>query len=132
MAGLALGTLPASASWFQKGQPVPDWGMEAYKTKTPDYAKDAAAVVLYDETVETVDANGRAVERRRKATRILKPQGRERTCGVGYSEDEKINYFRAWTIAADEKTYQAQDADFATVGDTSVPIMLSTERARVV
>ena len=123
---------PGRASWFSKGQPVPDWALEAAKTKTPDYAKDAPAVILYDEFVETIDDNGRAVERERRVKRILKPQGRDISCNVQYDEDTKINYFRAWTIAADEKTYQAQDADFADFGDTSVPIMLSTTKNRVV
>ncbi|HTX77875.1 MAG TPA: DUF3857 domain-containing transglutaminase family protein [Terracidiphilus sp.] len=130
---IALGACPASrASWFSKGQPVPDWGMQAYKTKTPDYARDASAVILYDEYVETVDAQGRATERHRKVYRILKPQGRrDEGCAVEHDVDEKMNYFRAWTIAADENTYQAQDTDFADVGDTDVPIMLSTRRVRV-
>ena len=110
---------------------MPDWGMAAYKTHTPDYAKDASAVILYDEYVETIDANGRATEREREAIRILKPQGRRDTCEVGYDVDEKINYFRVWTIAADEKQYMAQDTDFAEVGDTSIPIMLSTHKARI-
>ena len=110
---------------------MPDWGMAAYKTHTPDYAKDASAVILYDEYVETIDANGRATEREREAIRILKPQGRHDTCEVGYDVDEKINYFRVWTIAADEKQYMAQDTDFAEVGDTSIPIMLSTHKARI-
>ena len=105
--------------------------MAAYKTHTPDYAKDASAVILYDEYVETIDANGRATEREREAIRILKPQGRHNTCEVGYDVDEKINYFRVWTIAADEKQYMAQDTDFAEVGDTSIPIMLSTHKARI-
>jgi hypothetical protein len=115
-----------------KNQPVPQWGLDAYKTHVPDYAKDAAAIILYDEYVETVDASGRAIERERRAKRVLKPQGRgEVTCDVGYSEDEKITYFRVWTIAADEKQYQAQDSDFIEAGDTSVPIMLSTNKVRV-
>jgi len=105
--------------------------MAAYKTHTPDYAKDASAVILYDEYVETIDANGRATEREREVIRILKPQGRHDTCEVGYDVDEKINYFRVWTIAADEKQYMAQDTDFAEVGDTSIPIMLSTHKARI-
>ena len=115
---------PASASWLQKGQPVPQWGLDAAKTHTPDYAGDASAVILYDEYLESIDHQGRAVEREREVIRILKPQGRGNTCAVQYAEDEKINYFRAWTIAADEKTYQAQDTDFTESGDTSIPIML--------
>ncbi|HKF47927.1 MAG TPA: DUF3857 domain-containing protein [Terracidiphilus sp.] len=126
---MAAGT--AGASWFNKGQPVPDWGMQAYKTHTPDYVKDASAVILFDEYVETVDASGRATEREREAIRILKPQGRGNTCEVSYDETEKVNYFRAWTIAPDEKTYQAQDTDFTEEGDTNVPIMLSTRKYRI-
>ncbi len=133
---LALGLVvssctPGSASWFSKGQPVPQWGLDAYKTRTPDYAKDASAVILYDEYVETIDAQGRAVEREREAIRILAPQGRDNICAVGYDEDEKISYFRAWTIAADEKQYQAQDTDFTEAGDTNLPIMLSTHKTRI-
>ncbi len=110
--GLSVST-PALAGWFNKGLPVPDWGLEAAKTKTPDYAKDAAAVILYDEYVETIDASGRAVEREREAIRILKPQGRGNTCRNRLTtRTEKVNYFRVWTIAADEKQYQAQDTDF--------------------
>jgi hypothetical protein len=123
---------PGHAGLFGHSQPVPQWGMDAYKTHTPDYAKDASAVILFDEFVETVDAQGRAVERERRAKRVLKPQGRsEVTCSVDYSEDEKINYFRVWTIAADEKQYQAQDTDFIEEGDTSVPVMLSTNKVRI-
>jgi hypothetical protein len=122
----------ASASWFSKGQPVPDWGVQAAKTPTPAYVKDATAVILYDEYVETIDANGRATEREREAIRILKPQGRHNACEVAYDVDEKVNYFRAWTIAADDKnTYEAQPTDFVEEGDTGVPIMLSTTKRRV-
>ncbi|MFZ0743015.1 MAG: DUF3857 domain-containing protein [Terracidiphilus sp.] len=122
---------PGFASWFSKGQPVPQWGLDAAKTKTPDYVKDASAVILFDEYIETIDAQGRAVEREREAIRILQPQGRGNTCAVGYDVDEKVNYFRAWTIAADESTYQAQDTDFTESGDTDVPIMLSTRKTRI-
>jgi hypothetical protein len=120
------------ASWFSKGQPVPQWGMDAAKTATPDYAKDASAVILFDEYVETIDGQGRATERHRKVVRILKPQGRDNLCAVSFDVDEKINYFRAWTIAADEKTYQAQDTDFVDAGNlTGDPVMLNTQRVRV-
>jgi hypothetical protein len=40
--------------------------------------------------------------------------------------DEKVNYFRVWTIAADEKEYMAADTDFVEQGDTGIPILLST------
>jgi hypothetical protein len=132
LSALMLSAAPAHADWFNKDKPLPDWAVEASRTKTPDYAKDSAAVILFDEYVETIDGQGRAIERRRKAVRILKPQGRdEGMCFVVYDVDEKINYFRAWTIAADEKIYPAKDTDFAEGGNTDNPIMLSTEKARV-
>jgi Domain of Unknown Function with PDB structure (DUF3857)/Transglutaminase-like superfamily len=124
--------LPCPAGMFNRGLPVPQWGLDAAKTHVPEDAKDAPAVILFDEYVESVDGQGRAVEREREAIRILKPQGRGNTCEVSYDVDQKINYFRVWTIAADEKTYQAQAADFTESGDTSIPIMLSTRKSRMV
>jgi hypothetical protein len=130
---LVLAFLPAHANWFGNKQDLPQWGLDAAKTPTPAYAKDAAYIVLYDEYLETVDAQGRAVEREREVMRILKPQGRsEAMCGVSYDVDEKINYFREWTITADQKQFQAQDTDFVEGGDTGIPVMLSTRKARVV
>ena len=123
---------PAHAGLFGKDNAVPQWGLDAAKTKTPDYAKDASSVILFDEYVETVDGAGRATEREREAIRILQPQAREEGCAVGYDVDEKINYFREWTIGADEKTYQAKDTDFVDHGETGDASMLSTRKVRVV
>jgi Domain of Unknown Function with PDB structure (DUF3857)/Transglutaminase-like superfamily len=130
---LAFGSsTPAHAGLFGKDSAIPQWGLDAAKTKTPDYAKDSSSVILFDEYVETVDGAGRATEREREAIRILQPQGRETACAVAYDVDEKISYFREWTIGADEKTYQAKDTDFADVGDTSDREMMSTAKTRVV
>ena len=47
---LVLPCNPAHANIFGKSsQPVPQWGLDAAKTHTPDYDKDAASVVLFDE-----------------------------------------------------------------------------------
>ncbi len=122
----------APAARAAKPQPAPQWALDAAKTPTPGYAGDAASVILYDEYVETVDAQGRATEREREAIRILKPQGRDTMCSVAYDVDEKINYFREWTVTAYGKTFQARDTDFADAGDTGDAIMLSTQKVRVV
>jgi len=127
-----LAASPCFANWFGGDKPIPDWGTEANKTHTPDYAKDAPAVILFDEYLETIDGQGRSVERERKVVRILKPQGRdEGICDVAYDIEEKINYFRAWTIAADEKQYPAKETDFADAGTSGDPVMLSTEKVRI-
>src|SRR5579859_7513190 len=114
---MALAVMPLTAragSIFgrDKDGPPPQWGIDAAKTHVPDYAKDSPAIILFDEYIETVDGQGRAVEREREVIRILKPQGRHNSCEVSYDVDEKVNYFRVWTIAADEKRYQAQETDF--------------------
>ncbi len=127
---LAGATPPARAALFGN-DPVPQWALDASKTKTPDYVGDAATVILYDEYVETIDAQGRATERERQAIRILKPQGRGSSCSVSYDVDEKINYFRAWTIGADGKQYQARDVDFADLGGSNLPILQFTEKTRL-
>jgi Domain of Unknown Function with PDB structure (DUF3857)/Transglutaminase-like superfamily len=130
---LAWTTVSAHAGWLDKQQPVPQWGLDAAKTHTPDYVGDAASVILYDEYVETIDDQGRATEREREAIRILKPQARDTYCVVGYDVDEKINYFREWTLSDDGKAFQAKDTDFTDYGDNGdIPVMLSTERTRAV
>jgi transglutaminase-like putative cysteine protease len=114
-----------------KHDPVPQWGLEAAKTPTPASAKGAPAVLLFSEYLETVDAQGRAVERTREAIRILAPQRRHEGCAVSYDVDEKIDYFRAWTITADEKHLQAQESDFVEQGEGG-DVLLFTEKTRVV
>ncbi len=134
---LALAAMPAHAGMFGNN-PVPQWGLDAAKTPTPANIGDAPAVVLYDEYVETIDKDGRAVERERQAIRILQPQGRHEPCEVWYDVDEKINYFHEWTLAADGKSFQAKDTDFIDVGAEEegavrdIPILLDTHKARVV
>ena len=123
---------PAHAGMFGKDSAVPQWGVDAAKTPTPASFGDASAVILFDEYVETIDQQGRAAERRRLALRILKPQSRNELCAVSYDVDEKIDYFREWTLAADGKTFQAKDTDFLDIGDTADSKMLSTRKYRVV
>jgi hypothetical protein len=125
---LAGAAVPAHAGLFGKDSPVPQWGLDAAKTPTPANIGDASAVILFDEYVEAIDGQGR----------ILKPQARHEFCAVSYDVDEKINYFREWTLAADGKTFQAKDTDFVDVGAgeedavRDIPILLQTEKTRIV
>jgi hypothetical protein len=130
---LAGSTVSARASWLDKQQPVPQWGLDAAKTHTPEYVGNAASVILFDEIVDTMDSQGGITQHERKALRILKPQGRDDAyCYVSYDVDQKLNYLREWTIGADERQYTAKDTDFADIGDPSVPIELSTMKVRAV
>jgi transglutaminase-like putative cysteine protease len=130
LAALA-GSVPSAAR--DKSEPAPQWALDAAKTPTPTYIKDAPAVVLFEEFLVTFDDQNRAVERRRKAVRILKPQGREYgPCYAEYDIDEKLNYFHSWTIAPDGRQFQAMEADFTDFGAYDAPILQSTARIRTV
>jgi hypothetical protein len=129
--GLLLGSLTAAAK--DKPQPAPQWAVDAAKTPTPAMAKDAPAVILFDEYLITVDAQNHAVEREREAIRILKPQGRSYThCEAEYDIDEKLNYFRSWTIAADGRQLQAMETDFRDTGAYDGATLQYTDRLRTV
>jgi hypothetical protein len=130
---LAALNCPVPATARNKSEPAPQWAVDAAKTPTPASANDAPAVILFDEYFITVDEQNHAVEREREAIRILKPQGRGYThCSIGYDIDEKLNYFRSWTIAPDGRQFQAMDTDFVDHGAYEAPILQFTERIRTV
>ncbi|MGA2754142.1 MAG: DUF3857 domain-containing protein [Terracidiphilus sp.] len=126
-----LGSHLAAAK--EKSQPAPQWALDAAKTPTPANVGDASAVVLFDEHFITVDEQNHAVERKRKAIRILQPQGREHSyCFAEYDTDEKLDYFHSWTIAADGRQLQAMDTDFTDVGAYEGADEQETDRIRIV
>ena len=130
--GLAL-LCPQLSPAREKQQPAPQWALDAAKTPTPANVGDASAVVLFDEYLITIDDQNHAVERERFAVRILQPQGRRYShCEVEYDNDEKLNYFHAWAIAADGKQLQALDADFKDEGGYADADLQFTERFRTV
>ena len=130
---LAASCLLPAAYARDKMIPVPQWAVDAAKTATPASAKDSPAVVLYDEYLVTVDAQNHAVERERIAVRILKPQGRGYShCAASYDIDEKLNYFRSWTITPDGRQLQAMETDFVDHGAYAAPDLQFTERIRQV
>jgi hypothetical protein len=128
-----LSARPSHANIFGKPDPAPQWAVDAAKAPTPASAKDASAVILFNEYLITVDENNHAVEREREAIRILKPQGRNYAhCSVEYDVDEKLNYFRSWTIASGGKQFQAMEADFTDHGAYAAAVLQMTEHIRTV
>ena len=131
LASFAASIDPIPAAAKEKPQPAPQWAVDAAKTPTPAKAKDAPAVVLFDEYLITVDEQNRAVEREREAVRILKPQGRKYAeCGAAYDVDEKLHYIHSWTIASDGRQFQAMEPDFTDLGAYDSSILQMTERIR--
>lgn len=130
---LGFVSLAAAAFARDKSEPAPQWAVDAAKTATPESAKNASAVILFDEYLITVDEQNRAVERQREAVRILKPQGRGYThCSIDYDVDEKLDYFRSWTFTADGRQLQAMESDFEDHGAYAAPVLQFTERIRTV
>lgn len=112
-------------------EPAPPWAVEAAKTPTPAYAKDAPAIVLFQENLITVDAQNHGVRRSRSAVRILKPQGRKwGECGAWYDADSKLNSIRSWTITPDGRQLQPMETDFSDYGAYDSLTLQTTDRLR--
>src|ERR1700752_2454479 len=78
----------------------PPWVRQAAAIKVPAYDKDVDAVVLIDESLTSINSDGRETEVYNHAVRILKREGGGSAIGrVGYvPEPGKVKEFRAWLI----------------------------------
>jgi Domain of Unknown Function with PDB structure (DUF3857)/Transglutaminase-like superfamily len=126
--GLSLAVPGAYAA-----NPFPDWVVEAAATKVPSYPANTNAVVLLDDRLISIAPDGRATERLRRVLKILKPQGREYAQIVaGYSKDEKLDYFHAWSIAPDGHRYIVKDQEVRDEGLGEWGILYDDLRAKTV
>ncbi|HEY2015874.1 MAG TPA: hypothetical protein VGH38_20365, partial [Bryobacteraceae bacterium] len=78
-----------------KDAQLPDWVVQA-STNAPLKGewRDAKAVFLLEDTLLTVQPDGRAVERYRAVVKILRPQGRDYARPIAaFSKDEKLDSF---------------------------------------
>ena len=93
----------AGAAHASRDAQVPDWVTQA-ATDAPLKGewRDAKAVVLLEDTLVTVQPDGRAVQRYRAVVKILRPQGRElATPMAAFSKDEKLESFHVWSVGSD-------------------------------
>jgi transglutaminase-like putative cysteine protease len=102
--GLLLLAVPANAA--TPGDEAPVWVQQAAAIKIPAYDKDVPAVVLVDDSVVTIDSDGRISEVYNYAVRILQREGRAYAKGgVGYIPDvEKVKDLRAWLVRPSSQT----------------------------
>jgi uncharacterized protein DUF3857/transglutaminase superfamily protein len=79
---------------------TPAWVQQAAAIKVPTYDRDVPAVVLIDESLTSINSDGRVNEVNNHAVRILRREGRGYAIGeVGYVPDVgKVKEFRAWLI----------------------------------
>ena len=112
---------------------LPDWVLQAAAARLPVYPANTEAVVLLDERLLSVSADGRALERHREVIRILRPQGRSYAeIVVRYSRDEKLNYFHAWSIGPDGHQYTVKDQEVRDEALGEWGILYDDLRAKVV
>ncbi len=130
LAALLLAALPAHAS---RDPELPDWVTGAV-TSAPlksDW-RDARAVYLLDDTLITVQPDGRVVERSRTVVKILRPQGREyATPVVSFRSDEKLQSFHVWSIGADGHHYTMKDNEYIEAGDPAYGMLYVDLRHKI-
>ena len=126
LATILICAVPAHASNPQ----LPDWAMSA-STAKGDWG-DAKAVVLLQDTLLTVQPDGKAIERDRMVVKILRPEGRDdATPSVAFSKDQKLLSFHVWSIGPDGHHYAMKDSEYVEAGTSSYRILYADERVKV-
>jgi hypothetical protein len=109
---------------------IPDWAMNASTIKG-DWG-DAKAVVLLQDTLLTVQSDGKAIERDRMVVKILRPEGRDyATPEAGFSKDNKLLSFHVWSIGPDGHHYAMKDSDYVEEGTSNYGILYADERVKM-
>lgn len=97
---------------------VPDWVATLAAQPVGTYPPRTDAVVLLDETTNSVSGATEYVETRRRVVRILRPEGRnERFLGIEYEKDDKVLGAHVWSIDPTGKQYEVKEKDFVDVGE---------------
>ena len=130
---LAVAFLSAPWTAYASNPTLPDWVLQAAQTVNPPAAEhDAKAMYLLEDTLLTVQGDGRATYRYRAVIRILRPQGRRyATPAAPYSKDEKLLSFHVWSIGPDGHQYTMKDNEYREEGSFAEGMLYVDERARV-
>jgi hypothetical protein len=82
------------------GDEAPEWLRQAASSNLPSFDKSVPAVVLYHESTQNVDADGRAVVSGHWAVKVLTREGRRAAVAraVYETDSEKVKDFQAWLI----------------------------------
>jgi hypothetical protein len=91
---------------------APAWLHSQAAMPLPAHDEKTAAVLLYSETILTVQPNGRIKTMERAAYKILRPEGKSFGSVQAYFDNEtRINSMRGWCIPAQGKDYEVKDKD---------------------
>ena len=107
---LLLATVLAGIGLSQPGRPVladdaPAWLRNAAVSSIPTLSRDVPAVVLADESVVTIEEDGRMTRSDFYAVKVLTREGRDEAVAhaVYNTDSEKVKELRAWLISPSGK-----------------------------
>jgi hypothetical protein len=93
-----------AATALTAAEDAPSWAREAAAQTVPDYSSKVTSVVLLQEEMVTVDADGRRVMRERGAVKILQLGGESIEAGRSYNtKNGRIRDFQGWLISPSGK-----------------------------
>jgi hypothetical protein len=102
---------------------IPDWVQNAAKAAKESYPAETKAVILLDQTEDTILNPGEYTEHYRRVVKILRPEGRdEGDIGVDLEKQDKITFLHAWSIDASGRKYELKEKDFAERSPYSVEL----------
>ena len=132
---LAAGLVAVMAPCAHAAEPrLPDWMLQAAAPAMafPAEWRDAKAVYLLEDTLVTIQPDGRAVQRYRAVVKILRPEGRAYARPVaGFSRDEKLYSFHVWSIGPDGHHYAMKDSEYVERGVEGGGILYDDERLKL-
>jgi len=97
---------------------APEWLRAAARDTLPTYPADTVAVLLLDETVVTVEDNGRMKTTVRRAFKILRPEGRGLArVAIFFNKNRKLLSMKGWAIPRTGKDYEVKEKDAVEFGE---------------
>lgn len=91
---------------------APDWMRAQINMPLPAHDEKADSVLLFSETILTVQPSGKIKRLYRNVFKILRPAGEERgLLNVIYDDQSRITFMRAWCIPAAGKDYEIKEKD---------------------
>ena len=91
---------------------APSWMHAQVNAPVPAHDDKTDAVLLYSETVLTVQPNGKIKRMEREAYKILRPDGKGRgMVRVSFDSESRITGMHAWCIPAQGKDYEVKDKE---------------------
>ena len=104
-AGFSFASVAAAAG-------APDWMRAQLNGELPPHDEKTVAVVLYAETIFTVQANGKMSRLDRNVTKILRPDGAARgVVRAEFDPQSPILRMQAWSIPPNGKDYEVKEKD---------------------